>query len=147
MLEVVAPGELDQPRDRLDRRRVEEAQRLLCGADAGVRMLQHREEEALLVAEVVVEHPLVRAGPARDAVDSRAPEPEARELLRGGVEDAAARALGVARAGLARRAPGASPSPAPRASSVPLRPIRATPGCRARSRSSAPRRSRRRART
>ena len=52
-------------------------------------------EEAVLVAEVVVEHPLVDAGPPRDARHAGAREALGGELLERGGEDAPAGALGV----------------------------------------------------
>src|SRR5215510_16258201 len=108
--EVVAPGELHQPRNRRDRRRVEEAELLLRAADAGVRVLEDGEEKPVLVTEVVIEHALVGGGAQRDPVDPRAAEPEAGKLPRGGVENARARALGVPD----RSLPGGSPQAPPR---------------------------------
>ena len=49
-----------------------EAQLLLFAADVFVGPLEHGEEQVLLAAEVVVEHPLVGPGARGDAVDPRA---------------------------------------------------------------------------
>src|SRR5437667_1699843 len=82
VLEVVAPGELHQALQRLARIAVLEVELALSVADVRVAFLQHREEQLLFGAEVVIEHPLVRAGARRDAVDARATEAVARELDR-----------------------------------------------------------------
>ena len=57
---------------------------------------QDLAEEVVLVAEVVVEHPLVDAGAAGDAVDARARQALGGELVEGGGEDPLAGALRVA---------------------------------------------------
>src|SRR5262249_13184178 len=54
-------------------------------------------EEILLVAEVMVEHPLVDAGAAGDAVDAGARETFCRELSQRGGKDALSRARGMPR--------------------------------------------------
>ena len=59
--------------------------------------LQDGDEQLLLAAEVVVDHPLGRAGALGDLVDARAGVAVLGELARGDVEDLRARALGVAR--------------------------------------------------
>ena len=109
MLEVIAPGELDQAGDRGDGRRVKQMQPLLGAADVRIGVLQHREKESLLVTEVVVKHPLIRARAGGDPVDARAAEPEAGELSRGGLQDAGPRPLRVARHRPARRAAADAP--------------------------------------
>src|SRR5262249_26259186 len=58
--------------------------------------LQHCEIEPLLVAEVVIDHPLVGAGAPCDGVDPGALEALGRELLGGGREDGCTRARWVA---------------------------------------------------
>ena len=96
MRDVVVPGEADQPADALGRRSVEQRQLLFGVADAGVRVLQHGEEQRVLAAEVVVQHPLVRLGARRNAVDARAAKAVTGELLRGCREDRRLRAFAVA---------------------------------------------------
>src|SRR5262249_27832764 len=54
-------------------------------------------EEAFLVAEVMVEHPLVDARPAGDAIDAGAREALLGELAQGRREDALPRARGMPR--------------------------------------------------
>ena len=62
VLDEVAPGEERELAQRLLGVAVAEVERRLGAADAGVGLLEHDEVERLLVAEVVVEHPLVGAG-------------------------------------------------------------------------------------
>src|SRR5688572_2724464 len=80
MLEEVVPGEGHQAAHRLARIEVLEPERALGVADMRVAPFQRGEEQAFLVAEVVVEHALVRPRARRDAVDARPAEPVAREL-------------------------------------------------------------------
>jgi hypothetical protein len=75
---------------------------LLGGADRLIGRLQHREVEALLVAEVVIDHPLVDARRLGDGIDTRAGQAFRRELGRGRRQDRGARAFGVARDGAPR---------------------------------------------
>ena len=70
---------------------------MLCSARGSPRRpLEHRDVELLLAAEVVVDHPLGRAGVIGDLVDARAGDSRVGELPRGDLEDLAARLLGVA---------------------------------------------------
>ncbi len=96
MLEEVVPGELHQALQCRARRQVLEPQAALGVADMGIAVLERRQEQAVLVAEVVIQHALVRAGALGDAVHARAPQAVARELVQRRVEDALARAVGVA---------------------------------------------------
>jgi len=59
MFEVILPGEGHQPADRLGRIDLGQAQRLLGFADMRVSVFEHRKEQVVLVAEVVVQHALV----------------------------------------------------------------------------------------
>src|SRR5439155_8912943 len=95
-LEVVAPGELDQPLQRLARVAVLEVEVTLGVADMRIALLERGEEQLLFGAVVVIEHPLVRAGPLGDAVDARTAEAVARELDRRRVQNFGTRASGIA---------------------------------------------------
>jgi hypothetical protein len=75
---------------------VVDVQRLLEPADPGVRPLQDGDVETLLGAEVVVDHPLRRAGLGGDLVHPATGVPPAGELLGRGVEDLRAGPLGIA---------------------------------------------------
>jgi hypothetical protein len=68
------------PADRHHRVEVVDVDRLLGGADAGVRVLEHGDVELLLAAEVVVDHPLGGAGAGADLVDPGAVVPPLGEL-------------------------------------------------------------------
>jgi hypothetical protein len=83
VLDVVVPRELDQPPDRLRRFHLGQVEVLLLAPDLGVGTLQDGEKEVLLLAEVVVEHPLVDACSLRDAVHAGAAEAEIGELIGG----------------------------------------------------------------
>ena len=93
---VVVERQLGEPADRGGGVEVVDLDRLLGGADRGVGALEHRHEQPLLAAEVVVEHPLGRAGPGGDLVDPRAGEPLVGELAGRDVEDLPPGAVGVA---------------------------------------------------
>ena len=86
------------------RRQLAEVQRRLAGADVAVGLEQDAGVERLLVADVVVEHPLVGAGPLGDPVDARAVEPVLDELLARGDQDVALGPRRVARPPRRRRA-------------------------------------------
>jgi hypothetical protein len=60
---------------------------LLQGPDPPVRLLENRQVQLLLAAEVVVDHPLGRAGLRGDLVDPGAGEPLVGELVGGDGED------------------------------------------------------------
>ena len=85
------------------RRQLAEVQRRLALADVAVGLEQHPRVERLLVADVVIEHALVGAGPFGDPVDPRAVEPELDELLARRHQDVPLGALRVARPPLRRR--------------------------------------------
>ncbi|MNY11672.1 hypothetical protein D3C86_1447140 [compost metagenome] len=70
-------------------------QLLLGGAELGVLLFEHGQEQAFLAAVVVIEHPLVGLGPAGDLVDARAGQPALCEFFGGGGQDAPARAFGI----------------------------------------------------
>ena len=84
-----------------------EVERRLALADVAVGLEQHPRVERLLVAEVVVEHALVGAGPLGDPVDARAVEAVLDELLACGHQDVALGPRRVAR-------PSRRPAPARR---------------------------------
>ena len=76
-------GEADEPAHRLRRRERFEMQLALPLANFAIGVEKHGRIERLLVAEVVIEQPLVGGGALRDAVDARAVEAELAELGRG----------------------------------------------------------------
>ncbi len=105
MLDEVVPGERDELFDGLDRLQVCELQLGFGRADADIGALKNGEIQTVLVAEVVIDHPLVGAGFLGDRVDARAGIAFLGELGDGGGEDRRAGALGVAgaRAAYTRR--------------------------------------------
>ena len=98
----VAPGEGAQLAQAVLRRQVAQLELLLLAADVLVRRLEHGEIQTFLVAEVVVQHPLVGLRVLRDPVDAGASEPVRGELVGGGPEDRCPRPVGVAHGGLRR---------------------------------------------
>ena len=98
MREVVAPGELDQRPDRLQRIARLEMQLALGVADVGVGLLEDGEEELVLAGEVVVDELLVDAAALGDLFHARAAEAVAGELGHRRAQDFLARAVGIARA-------------------------------------------------
>ena len=74
----------------------------LAEPDFAVGVEKHRGVERLLVAEIVIEQPLVGGGALGDAVDARAVEAELAEFLARGDQDVA---LGERRVALAWRPP------------------------------------------
>lgn len=57
----------------------------------GIHAFQRRQVEAILAAEVIVDHASVRAGTLGDILDTRVLEPACGELLFGGIENSPAR--------------------------------------------------------
>ncbi len=96
---VVVEGQLGDPADRGDRVEMIDRDRLLLAADLRVGRLQDRGVEPLLGLEVVVDHPLRRAGELGDLVDARAGIAMLGELARGDGEDLGPGALAVPRGG------------------------------------------------
>ena len=82
--------------DGVDRVDVVDLQALLGLADAAVGVLQHRQVELFLAAEVVVDHPLGGAGLLGDLVDAGARVALLGEHRGGHLDQLGARALGVA---------------------------------------------------
>src|ERR1700683_2450784 len=70
----IADGEFDQPPHPGDWRQAADIKLTLFAADVQIGVLEEREPERLLVAEVVVEHPLADASPCGDLVHSGAGE-------------------------------------------------------------------------
>ena len=103
MVEIIVPRECHQPANAFGRLRVEQRQLLLGRTDARIRRLEHREEHRVLVAEIVVKHPLVGLGARGDPVDACAAQPVAREFTHRGGEDDGLRARGIARVARTRR--------------------------------------------
>ncbi len=92
---LVVEGEADEGAQRRFRLDMIEIKRRLDLADAAVGVFEHLDEQAFLVAEIVIDHPLAGAGARRDVVDARATEALVRELIGCDVEDVAAGSLGV----------------------------------------------------
>ena len=92
----MAKGEAHQAVHRLARLQRLEVQLALAAPDLLVGVEQDGAIEVLLVAEVVVEQPLVRPGPLGDAVDPRAPEAFLAKLRARGGEDLVLGLLGIA---------------------------------------------------
>jgi hypothetical protein len=99
MLEVVVPGEGDQPADRLHGLHLVQMQLLLGLANVGVGALEHGQEQVVLAAEVVIDQPLVETGARGDAVHPGAGQAALCKLVAGRVEDRELRSIGIARAG------------------------------------------------
>jgi hypothetical protein len=100
---VVVEGERHQAAQRLFGRQVFQVQLRLDAAHAPVGVFQHRDVQAFLAAEVVVDHALAGARGGGDLVDARAAEALAGELLGCHFQDlghGAGRVVGAA--GLAR---------------------------------------------
>jgi len=91
----VVEVELDQTLDRELGVEVRKIERTLAAAQPLVDPLQGREVEALLVAEVVIDHALVGAGSARDRVDAAAEQALGGEFVLRRHEDGFARAIRV----------------------------------------------------
>jgi hypothetical protein len=83
-------------------------QRLLGLADVEVGGLQHGQEQAVLVLEVVVDEPLVDPRALGDALHARAAQAMLGKLVARGVQDGLLGAVGVARAGQFERRGGRS---------------------------------------
>ena len=105
--EIVVPREPHQAANAFARLQRVELQVAFALADHPVGLFQHREEQVVLVAEVVVDHAHVDPGVGGDALDPRALRAVPGELGRGHLQDALARAgqiLGLlARSTLGRR--------------------------------------------
>ncbi len=102
MFQVVVPREVDESRHRLPRRQGLELEGGFRAADPLVGRLENRDEERLLVPEVVVEQRLVDTGPVRDLVDPRAAESLLGEHGGRRGEDRSPTRLGIARTRRAR---------------------------------------------
>src|SRR5258706_12338789 len=92
----IIPGEGDQPFDRACRVEMLQIKPALLDADLLIGAFEHREIEIVLLADVIIQHPLVGAGLARDAVDARTGQAMGGEFLLGRLENAQPHALGVA---------------------------------------------------
>ena len=92
---VVVEGEFGQPLQRLDRRQVIEFQFLFPGADLAVGLLENAAVEALLVAEIIIDHALRGVRLRGDLVDPRARKPVGGELGHGDGKDVLPDARGV----------------------------------------------------
>ena len=104
---VVIEGQLGQSTDRRDGVEVFDIERLLGGADFGIRLLEHGEVEPLFAAEVVVDHALGGARARGNLVDARAGVPAIGEFAARNGEDVRPGPRGVANAFAARPGAGA----------------------------------------
>ena len=100
--DVVVPCEGDEAPDRLDGLHQGQVQFPLLGTDAGVGPLQHRQEQAFLALEVVIDQAFVDASPLGDAVHAGAAQTLLGELHQGRVQDVLLGTVSVARARLCR---------------------------------------------
>ena len=92
---VVVIGELNQFLQRLHRRQVVQVQVRLDGPHASISLFEHRQVQAVLAAEVVIDHPLAGARGRCNGVDARAGEAFVGELVRGHSQDLGHGAGGV----------------------------------------------------
>src|SRR5438128_6819902 len=103
MGEKIVPCEADQPANALDRCHVEQRKLLFGASDPGVSSLEDGKKKAFLVAEIVVEHPLVGPGGSGNPVDLGAAQAVARKLRRRRVENGCAGAFRVTRRSIGLR--------------------------------------------
>jgi hypothetical protein len=101
VLDVVVVGELDDPPHRVDRLQVVEVEFALGVADLRIHLLEHRDVELFLAAEVVVDQRPGGMGAGGDRVHARAFEAARGELVDGRRDDA--RPVSLGRLGLAHR--------------------------------------------
>ena len=94
--EKVPEGEADEAVHGLDRGVLAERQFALAAPDLLIGVEQHGAVERLLVAEVVVEQPLVGLGARGDGIDAGAVEALLAELVARRLQDRGLGALGVA---------------------------------------------------
>src|ERR1700733_12217298 len=92
---VMVEGELSELSDRRDRVEVIDVELRLDIAEQRIDPLQGRDEELLLAAEVVVDHPLRGARLGGDLVDPRSGKPVADELPDRDIEDFLAGEIGI----------------------------------------------------
>src|SRR6185369_4155365 len=95
MGKLKAPRELDQPAHAIRRLRLIEFETLLGLAYDLVGAFEHRQEQVVLAAEVVIEHPHVDAGLRGDPVDTRSTQTRIRKLLGRRSQDLLTRTLSV----------------------------------------------------
>ena len=94
-------GEIDQSAHGRDRLEAVEIECLLGRADFGVDVLEHREIEPVLVAEIGVQQPHVGLRALRDGFDPGSTEAVAAELERRRTQDGFLCQRGIARASAA----------------------------------------------
>ena len=80
-------GEADHAVDGFDRAVLADLEFALAPADFVIGIDKHGEVKRLLVAEIVVQQPLVGLGARRDRIDPSAVESALAELLAGGLEN------------------------------------------------------------
>ncbi len=103
MIQVIPPGEFEQSHHAIDRRDIKQMQGLLGSANALIGIFEHRAKQFVLVAEVVIKHPLVDTSTLRDAVHSRTTQAARGKLASRSAQDfrpGALRIAGFCRGGL-----------------------------------------------
>ena len=103
----IGDGEFDQSPHPGDWRQAADIKLTLFAADVQIGVLEDREPERLLVAEVVVEHPLADASPRGDLVHSGAGEALGSKFRRCRRQDSAAGRVRLATAQSGREPIGA----------------------------------------
>src|SRR6478735_6656143 len=96
MLQEVAPGKERKLSNAFLRAAGADIQRSLGGADTDIGLLENAQIELLLVAEIVVKHPLVGAGPLGDGIDTCSPHAVFGKFPRSGFQNGRAGALRIA---------------------------------------------------
>lgn len=61
MLDVVVPGEFNEPPDRVRRRQFGQVELLFGRADVGISSLEHGRKQVVLAAKIVIDEALVHA--------------------------------------------------------------------------------------
>ncbi len=92
---LVVESEADERPQRRFRLDLIKFERRLDLADAAIGLFEHRDEQPLLVAKVVVDHPLAGVGARRNLVDARPAEAPVGELVGCDLQDVASGPLRV----------------------------------------------------
>ena len=92
----IVESELDQPLDRGRGGKMREVEGVFRAAQLLVDPFERGEIEPLLVAEVMIDHPLVGMRTPRDLIDPPARETLGGEFMLRGDKDCFARAVGIA---------------------------------------------------
>ena len=92
---LIVESKLDDAPYRIGRRQTIQIEFVLHTPDVAISLLQRRQVQAFLAAEVIVDHPLVGAHPRGDGIDTRAAQAVLGEFLAGGRKDLPAGAFRV----------------------------------------------------